>query len=68
MKDTAGVGVELKQIYSSGRRSHHPNGAPRPTEPKPNYRAEERGPLSLPPPEQQTEGEGTGGLASEDRW
>jgi hypothetical protein len=27
MKDTAGMGVELRQIYSSGRRSHHPNGA-----------------------------------------
>ena len=45
MKDTAGVGVELKQIYLSGRRSHHPNDAPRPTKPNPNYRAEEPDPL-----------------------
>jgi hypothetical protein len=35
MKDTAGVGVEPSQIYSSGRRSHHPNGAPRPAKPNP---------------------------------
>jgi hypothetical protein len=40
VKDTAGVGVKLRQIYLSGRRSHHPNGAPRPTKPNPNYRAE----------------------------
>jgi hypothetical protein len=58
MKDTAGVGVELRQIYSSGRRSHHPNGAPRPTKPNPNYRAERPDPPSPPPPEQ-AEGEGT---------
>ena len=67
MKDTAGVGVELRQIYSSGRRSHHPNDAPRPTNPKPNYRAEERGPPSLLPPEQQPKGEGASAPAGEDR-
>jgi hypothetical protein len=58
MKDTAGVGVELRQIYSSERRSHHPNGAPRPAKPNPNYRAERPDPPSLPLPEQ-AEGEGT---------
>jgi hypothetical protein len=58
MKDTAGVGVELRQIYSSGRRSHHPNGAPRPAKPNPNYRAERPDPPSPPPPEQ-AGGEGT---------
>ena len=68
MKDTAGVGVELRQIYSSGRRSHHPNDAPRPTNPKPNYRAEERGPPSLLPPEQRQEGEGASAPAGGDRW
>ena len=45
MKDTASVGVGLRQIYSSGRRSHHPNDAPRPINLKSNYRAEERVPL-----------------------
>ena len=68
MKDTAGVGVELRQIYSSGRCTHHPNDAPRHTKPKPNYRAEERDSPSLPLPEQQMEGEGTNDLAGEDRW
>lgn len=67
MKDTAGVGVGLRQIYSSGRRSHHPNGARRPTNPNPNYRAEERGPPSLLPPEQ-PEGEGASAPAGGDRW
>jgi hypothetical protein len=51
MKDTAGVGVELRQIYSSGRRSHHPNGAPQPAKPNPNYKAERPDPPSPPPPE-----------------
>jgi hypothetical protein len=46
MKDTAGVGVELRHIYSSGRRSHHTNGAPRPA--KPNLTTE-RGDRILPP-------------------
>jgi hypothetical protein len=68
MKNNASVGVELRQIYSSGRRSHHPNGAPPPAKPNPNYKAEERGPPSLPPPEQQTEGEGTSTNAGGDRW
>jgi hypothetical protein len=65
MKDTAGVGVELRQIYSSRRRSHHPNGAPRPAKPNPNYKAERPYPLSPPPPEQ-AEGEGTS-MADGDR-
>jgi hypothetical protein len=52
------VGVELRQIYSSGRRSHHPNDAPRPTKPNPNYRVERPDPPSPPPPEQ-AEGERT---------
>jgi hypothetical protein len=49
MKDTADVGVELRQIYSSGRRSHHPNGTQRPAKPNPNYRGDraERGVASL---------------------
>jgi hypothetical protein len=58
MKDTAGVGVELRQIYSSRHRSHHPNGAPRPAKPNPNYRAERLDP-PFPPPPEQAEGEGT---------
>ena len=62
MKGTFGVGVELRQIYSSGRRSHHLNDAPRPTNPKPNYRMEERGPPFLLQPEQ-PEGEGANALA-----
>jgi hypothetical protein len=62
------VGVKLRQIYSSGHRSHHPNSAPRSINPNPNYRAEERGPPSLLPPEQQSEGEGVSALAGEDRW
>ena len=68
MKDTAGVGVELRQIYLTGRRSHHPNNAPRPTKPKPNYIAEEPDPPSLPPPEQQAEGEGPARLLVEIGW
>ena len=67
MKDTAGVGVELSQIYLPGRRSHHPNNAPRPTKPNPNYIAEERGPPSLLPSEQQAEGEESSTLAGGDR-
>ena len=39
MKNTAGVGVELRQIYSSRRRSHQPNGAPRPTKPNRSYQS-----------------------------
>jgi hypothetical protein len=58
MKDTASVGVELRQNYSSGCRSHHPNGAPRPAKPNSNYRAERPDPPSLLLPEQ-AEGEGT---------
>ena len=68
MKDTAGMGVKLRQIYSSMRRFHHPNNAPRPTNPKPNYRAEERGPPSLLPPEQRLEGKGASAPAGGDRW
>ena len=68
MKDTAGVGVELKQIYLSECHSHHySNGVPRPVKSKPNYRAEERGPPSLLPSEQQAEGEGTSSLTGGDR-
>jgi hypothetical protein len=39
MKDTVSVEVELRQIYLSGRRSHHPNSPPWPTKANPNYRA-----------------------------
>jgi hypothetical protein len=35
-KVAAGVGLELRQIYFSGRHSHHPNDAPRKT--SPNYK------------------------------
>jgi hypothetical protein len=66
MKDTAGVGVELRQIYSSGHHSHHPNSAPRPTKLNPNYRAGRPDPSSPPPPEQ-AEGEGTSTNADGDR-
>ena len=66
MNDTAGVGVDLKQIYSSKRRSHHPNSAPQSAKPNPNYRAEKRGPSSLLLPEQQAEGEGTSSLTGGD--
>jgi hypothetical protein len=55
MKDTAGVGVELMKIYSFERRSHHPNDAPRPIKPNPNYKAERPDPLSLS--EEHVEGE-----------
>jgi hypothetical protein len=44
MKDTAGVGVKLRHIYSSGRCSHHPNSDPRPAKPNPNYRAKRPNP------------------------
>jgi hypothetical protein len=37
VKAVAGVGVELRQIYSPGHRSHHPNGVPQQTKPNPNY-------------------------------
>ena len=37
MKVIAGVGVELRQIYLSGRRSHHPNDAPCQKLSNPNY-------------------------------
>jgi hypothetical protein len=33
VKAVADVGVELRQIYSPGRRSHHPNGVPQQTKP-----------------------------------
>jgi hypothetical protein len=57
VKVAAGVGVELRQIYLPGRRSHHPNDAPQHT--SSNYKTEEeRGPLPLLPPERQAEGEG----------
>nr|XP_051202580.1 uncharacterized protein LOC127316210 [Lolium perenne] len=39
MKDSAGVGEELRQIYLPGRRSHHPNGAPCQRTPSPKYHA-----------------------------
>jgi hypothetical protein len=31
------VGVKFRQIYLSGRRSHHPNDAPQQIDPNPNY-------------------------------
>jgi hypothetical protein len=36
-KFSAGVGVELKQIYYPGRRSHHPNSAPQEIKPNPKF-------------------------------
>jgi hypothetical protein len=42
VKIAAGVGVELRQIYLPGRRSHHPSDAPQQTSPNPNYKTEER--------------------------
>jgi hypothetical protein len=54
VKDAAGVGVELRQIKSSSRRSHHPNNMPQYTDP--NYRQMKRGPLPLLPPEWKAEG------------
>ena len=62
MNGIADVEMKLRQIYSFGRRSHHPNDTPRPTNPKPNYRTEERGPPSLLPPEQ-PEKDGANALA-----
>jgi hypothetical protein len=67
MKDTAGVSVELKQIYSFGFHSHHRNGAPRPAKSKPNYRSERPDPPFLPPPKQKAEGEGTNTNTGGDR-
>jgi hypothetical protein len=58
MKNTASVGVDLRHIYSSGRRSHHPNGVPGPAKPNPNYRTERLHPPFLPLPDQHAEGEG----------
>ena len=49
--------MELWQIYSSARRSHHPNNTPRPAIPNANYRAEEPDPL-LPAAEAVGEGSG----------
>jgi hypothetical protein len=48
MKDTAGVGVEMKRTYSSGHRFHHPNSAPWKTCPNPicQARTKEQEPLS----------------------
>jgi hypothetical protein len=37
LKVIADVGVELMQIYSSERRSHHSNNASRKIKPNPNY-------------------------------
>jgi hypothetical protein len=65
VKVAAGVGVELRQFYLPGRRSHHSNDAPQQTSPNPNY-MKERGPSSLLPPEWQEEGEGTSVLAGVD--
>ena len=69
MKDTVGVGLELRHIYFPGRRSHHPNNAPRQNYPNPNFHAErrKRGPPSLLPPEQQAEEEGTSPFVGGDR-
>jgi len=57
MKDDAGVGVEVRQIYLPGRRSHLTNGSPCQKLSNPNYHAKKGSP-SLLPPEQQAEGEG----------
>jgi hypothetical protein len=59
MKDTTDVEVELRKIYSFGRRSHYLNGAPRPTKPNPNYGSERPDLPSLPSSEQHVEGEWT---------
>ena len=45
MKDNAGVGEELRQIYLPGRRSHHPNDAPCQKTPSPKYHAKNGVPL-----------------------
>jgi hypothetical protein len=66
VKITAGVGVELRQIYLPGRRSHHPNDAPQQISPNPNYKTEERDPPSLLPLERQAEGEGINAHAAGD--
>ena len=44
MKENAGMGVELRQIYLPVRRSHHPNDAPCQNLPNPNYHAKKGGP------------------------
>jgi hypothetical protein len=49
MRITTDVGVELRQIYLPGYRSHHLNDAPQQTSPNPNYKIEERDPFLLPP-------------------
>jgi hypothetical protein len=36
MKVVAGVGIEVRQIYSFGHRSHHPNDTPQQIDPNPN--------------------------------
>jgi hypothetical protein len=66
VKVTAGVGVELMQIYLSGCRSHQPSDAPQQTSPNPTYKMEEQGPPSLLPLERQVEEEGTNFFAGED--
>jgi hypothetical protein len=37
MKVITDMGEELRQIYSPGYRSHHPNDVPKKTKPNPNY-------------------------------
>jgi hypothetical protein len=59
-------GLVLPKVYSSGRRSHHLNDAPRPAKPNPNYSAE-RPDLPSPPPSEQAEGEGTSTDTTGDR-
>jgi hypothetical protein len=66
VKVAVGVGVEVRQIYSSGRRSHHPNDATQQKNPNPNTKTEKQGPSSLLPPERPTEGEGTSALTGRD--
>jgi hypothetical protein len=39
VKVVAGLGVEVRHIYSFGRRSHHPNSASQQTYPNPNQRS-----------------------------
>jgi hypothetical protein len=51
MKDTSGVGVEMRKIYSPGCCSHHPNDVSWETCPNPNYpaRKEEQDLIPLVP-------------------
>jgi hypothetical protein len=66
VKIAAGVGVKLRQIYLSRRRSHHPNDAPQQTIPNPKYKTEEWDPPPSYRRSGKREGEGINAHAARD--